>query len=86
MLKILIINHTHMPTATKKIIKNAADDANDINSMIDQVIDHATQAKKMYTKLDPKMKKKIFQGIAAAAATIAAIGLMKKMAAKKKGR
>jgi predicted NAD-dependent protein-ADP-ribosyltransferase YbiA (DUF1768 family) len=75
-----------MAITKKKIIKNATDDAMDINTVAEQVIEHAMQAKKMYTKLDPKTKKRIMQGLAAAAATIAAIGLMKKMTAKKKTR
>ena len=85
MLKILIINHTYMAT-TKKTSPRSTDEAMDINTVAEQVINRAMQAKKMYNDLDPKTKKKIFQGMAAAAAAIAAIGLVKKITTKKKGR
>lgn len=75
-----------MAITKKKIIKNTTDDVMHINSVAEQVIDHVMQAKKMYKNLDPKTKKKILQGLGAAAAAITAIGLMKKMTTKEKAR
>lgn len=86
MVKLLIIKTKYMATTKKKIIKNATDDVMHINSVAEQVIDHVMQAKKMYKNLDPKTKKKILQGLGAAAAAITAIGLMKKMTTKEKAR
>lgn len=86
MVKLLIIKTKYMATTKKKIIQNATDDVMHINSIAEQLIEHAMQAKKMYTKLDPKTKKRILQGLGAAAAAITAIGLMKKMTTKKKIR
>lgn len=75
-----------MATTKKKITTRVADEARDINSVAEQIISQAMHAKKMYNKLDPKTKKKIMQGLAAAGATIAALGLLKKITAKKKTR
>lgn len=56
----------------------------DFHDIAEQLMGRVMQAKDKYDSLDPKTKKKIIKGVAAAAATLAAVGLVKKMASNKK--